>query len=152
MLNCDMPYLVSNCLVKANCLCLMVCFLAGSYKCKNRFQSATVDVVYWPASSFSCVVFYDGWFVDFVAGHTDCAAHRTVTVFDVWEWLPHHHVQVLYPDLLSLQLFWEYFCFYNQLNILFWLFKKFAFCVSFALFWPFHVVYFIITRTMELKQ
>lgn len=51
-------------------------FLAGSYKCKNHL-SATVDVVPWPASFFSCVVFYDDWFVDFVVGHRDCATHRT---------------------------------------------------------------------------
>lgn len=48
-------------------------FLAGSYKRKNHFLSATVDVVLWPASSLSCVVFYDDWFVDFVVGHRDCA-------------------------------------------------------------------------------
>lgn len=77
-------------------------FLAGSSKYKNHFLSATVDVVSWPASLFSCVVFYDGWFVDFVAGHNDCATHRSVTVFDVGGVLPHHHVQVLYPALLSL--------------------------------------------------
>lgn len=85
-------------------------FLAGSYKCKNHFLSARVDVVPWPAFSFSCVVFYDGWFVDFVVGHRDCATFKIVTVFDVGGVLPHHHVQVLYPALLSLlclQLFWE---------------------------------------------
>ncbi len=71
-------------------------FLAGSYKYKNHFLSTTVDVVPWPASLFSCVVFYDDLFADFVAGHRDCATHRTVTVFDVEGALPHHHVQVLY--------------------------------------------------------
>lgn len=55
-------------------------FLAGSYKYKNHFQSATVDVVPWPASSFSCVVFYDDWFVDFVVGHTDCATHTELSL------------------------------------------------------------------------
>lgn len=59
-------------------------------------------MVLWPASLFSCVVFYDDWFVDFVVGRGDCATHRTVTVFDVEGALPHHHVQVLYPALLSL--------------------------------------------------
>lgn len=77
-------------------------FLAGSYKCKTHFLSATVDVVPWLASSFSCVVFYDDWFVDFAVGHRDCATHRTVTTFDVEGMLPHRHVQVLYPAPLSL--------------------------------------------------
>lgn len=74
-------------------------FLAGSYKCKIHFLSATVDVVSWPASSFNCVVFYDDWFVDFAVGHRDCATHGG---FDVEGSLPLHHVQVLYPALRSL--------------------------------------------------
>lgn len=57
-------------------------------------------MVPWPASLFSCVVFYDDCFVDFVVGHRDCATHGTITVFDVDEMLPHH--RVLYPALLSL--------------------------------------------------
>lgn len=71
-------------------------FLAGCYKWRIHFWSVTVDVGPWPTSLYSCVVFYDDWIVDFAVGH------RTVTVFDVDGMLPHHHVQVLYPALLSL--------------------------------------------------
>lgn len=100
-------------------------FLAGGYKCQNHFQSATA---LWLASSFSCAVFNE-WFVDFVVGLTDCATHRTVTVFDVWGWLPHHHGQVLYPALLTwlcIAVILGIVFFDNQINSLFWLSKMFA--------------------------
>lgn len=77
-------------------------------------------------------MFYDGWFVDFVVGHRDCATHRTVTVFDVGGALPHRHVQVLYPALLSLLclvviLGIVVFLYPTKLdNGLFWLSKKIA--------------------------
>lgn len=114
--------------------------LAGSYKCKNLFLSATVDVVPWPVSLFSCVVFYDDCVVDFAVRRRDCATHTTITVFDVEEMLPHH--QVLYPALLSLlglAVILGIVCFYNPLNShnnIFWLSKKFAsvFPVSFTSF------------------
>lgn len=69
---------------------------------QKSFPVCTVDVVPWPAFSFSCVVFYDDWSVDFVVGLRDCATLRTITVFDVEVMLPQHHVQVLYPALLIL--------------------------------------------------
>lgn len=115
-------------------------FLAGSYKCKNHFLSATVDVVPWPTSSFSCVVFYDGWFVDFAVGHRDCATYRTGTVFDVEGMLPRHHVQVLYPALLSLLclaviLGITLFLYPTKLSQQFILaFQEVCLCVSFVLF------------------
>lgn len=56
-------------------------FLAGSYKCK--ITSCLPQLMWFLSQLPCCVVFYYDWFVDFVVGHRDCAAHRTVTAFDV---------------------------------------------------------------------
>lgn len=132
-------------------------FLAGSHKCKNHFLSASVDVVSWPASPFSCVVFYKGWFVDFVVGHRDCATHRTVTMFDVGQCYPittsRYFTQPCWVCCV-LQLFWEEFCFYNQMN-----FHKFILAFQEVLplcflgfVWLFRAVHFITTITTKVKH
>lgn len=71
VLSCNMPSLVSTCLIKY--VFMLYCmFLASSSKCQNHFQSIAVDVVPYSASSLSCMEFYDDWFVDFVVGRRLC--------------------------------------------------------------------------------